>query len=77
MLNFDILDPTTVTKILTEINPNVLLCYDENRVSDDFKNEAKDFENGCKDICIMNGKKYILSLEKCVSDCNSETVYNN
>ena len=43
LLNFYIFNSTDVNNILSQINPDVILCYNESRVSDNFTYEARNF----------------------------------
>ena len=73
--SFDIYDETDVTEILLNSNPNLILCYNESKMPNSFLVQARSYQNSCKQLCIMNNKKYFFDKEMCVENCFDETVY--
>ena len=73
--NFIIFDTTTIENIFDGTNDKIILCYDESKMPSHFLNQAKNYENSCKKLCIMNSKKFILDIEMCVDNCYNETIY--
>ena len=73
--NFDIYDETVVENMLLDSNPNLILCYNESKMPNTFLVQAKNYKNSCKQLCIMNNKKYFFDKEICVKNCFDEIVY--
>ena len=73
--NFDIHDSTNVANILLYSNPNLILCYNESKMPPNFFEQANGYINSCKELCIMNSKKFIPDNEICVDNCFNEAVY--
>ena len=74
--NFMILEGINIDKILFNSNPNVILCYNESKVTSQFIESVNQYENSCKKLCNMDSKKFIPDLGKCVDNCYySETEY--
>ena len=56
-------------------NPNIILCYDENEIPDDFLLQVNSYNNNCNYFCILDNKKFIPEISICVDNCSSELVY--
>ena len=76
LTNFKVVTETVVTDIIKDINPNVILCYNESQVTPAFLEEVRDHENSCKKVCALGPRIYIEEVDKCVDNCyHSGTNY--
>ena len=76
LTNFKVVEETNVTDIIKDIKPDVILCYNESQVTEDFKNEVSGHENDCKKVCDLRLMIYIDEIDKCVDNCyHSGTEY--
>ena len=52
-----------------------ILCYNESKMPSHFLEQVNGYINSCKQLCIMNSKKFILDTKICVYNCYYETIY--
>jgi surface protein len=66
-----------ITGILTNCNPNLKYCINDNKTYDNrFLDSLKYFSKNCSELCIiMNKKKYIKDKYLCIDNCSSEALY--
>ena len=67
--HFNITSVTSFERMLYGCHENLIYCFKEEIINENFKNELNNYENNCLDICILQSNKYINETKECIQNC--------
>ena len=67
--HFNLASVTSFDRMLYGCHEDLIYCFKEEIINENFKNELNNYENNCLDICILQSNKYINETKECIQNC--------